>query len=192
MVTRLFLIRHGITEWNQEGRYCGCKDVALSSQGKLQAKRLAKRLKDAGFDKIYSSDRRRALQTARIVFKQARIIKKSALREINFGAIEGLRHREIMEKYGVVYSKWLDDPYQNCLPGAESISVFKKRVNSAIRKIAGDNRGKNAAIVCHGGVIAIFVSSLLKSRNFWKYVPAATSVTLVESRKGKFKVKWVK
>jgi len=189
MVTRLVLIRHGITEWNQQRRYCGCKDVALSRQGKLQAKRLAKSMEAPKFDKIYSSDRKRSLQTARIIFKRAKITRISALREINFGVIEGLQHREIMEKYGIVYKRWLNNPYQNCLPKAESMNAFKNRVNRAIKKIVRINPGKNMAIVCHGGVIGIFVSSILKSGNFWRYVPVATSVTVVEYEKGKFRLK---
>ncbi len=185
MVTRLVLIRHGITQWNREGRYCGCKDIGLSREGVLQAKRLAKKLEFDKFDKIYSSDKKRALQTARIIFNKAKITKVSGLREINFGALEGLRHKEIMKKYALVYKKWLDDPYQVCIPGQEPISVFKKRVNKAIKNIASVNSGKNLAIVCHGGVIAIFISSILKDKNFWRYVPAATSMTVIEYKNGK-------
>jgi len=186
MATRLVLIRHGITAWNKQGRYCGCKDIGISREGRLQAKRLAKKLEFDKFDKIYSSDRRRALQTARIIFKQAKIIKVSALKEIDFGVLDGLRHKEIMQKYALVYKKWLADPYKVCIPGQEPMRVFKKRVNKAIKDIVRVNSGKNLAIVCHGGVIAIFVSSILKSRNFWHYVPAPASMTVIEYKQGRF------
>lgn len=189
MVTRLTLIRHAITRWNKSGRYCGCKDVALSKEGEAQARALAKRLKCVKFDKIYSSDRKRALQTARIIFKKARIIKVSSLREINFGVLEGLRHKDILMRYPVVYRKWIKDPYQDCIPRAESMAVFKKRVRRGIEKIVRENSGRELAIVCHGGVIGIFVSSLLKKKNFWGYVPKGASLTVVEYRSGLPKLK---
>jgi len=189
IVTRLTLIRHGITQWNKLGRYCGCKDVLLSKEGKAQAQCLAKRLAAVKFDKIYSSDRKRSLQTARIIFKKAKIIKLSSLREINFGVLEGMRHKEIMKKYPSVYKRWLEDPYQDCIPGAEPMPAFKQRVKLGIEKIIRLNTGKELAIVCHGGVIGIVVSSILKKKNFWRYVPKGASFTVVEYRNGKPKVK---
>ncbi|MDP2910836.1 MAG: histidine phosphatase family protein [Candidatus Omnitrophota bacterium] len=184
MTTQLVLIRHGITEWNKKNRYCGYKDVSLSDEGKAQAKRLASGLKSFEFHRIYSSDRKRALQTGRIIFNGAKIIKVEALREINFGCLEGLTHEEIMKKHADVYKKWLKDPFKNRIPGAEPMAVFKKRVQLAIRKIAGINRGKTVAITCHGGVIGILVSGILKSKNFWRYVPSSASMTIVEYKKG--------
>jgi broad specificity phosphatase PhoE len=187
MTTRLVLIRHGITKWNKEGRYCGYKDVVLSSQGKAQAVKLRLGLKNISFDRIYCSDRKRALQTRAILFGSD-FVKVKGLREINFGVLEGLKHAEILKKYSEVYKKWLADPYQGSIPHAEPVSVFKKRVGGAIRKITRLNCGKTIAVVCHGGVIAIFLSSILKSRNFWNYVPSPASITIVEYKNNKFKL----
>ncbi|MFA4854563.1 MAG: histidine phosphatase family protein [Candidatus Omnitrophota bacterium] len=202
MTTKLILIRHGITEWNKEGRYCGYKDVSLSSQGKAQVIKLRKSLKKISFDRIYCSDRKRALQTRTILFgsgfgkrkpnhgllARSDFTKVKGLREINFGVFEGLKHNEIVEKYPEVYKEWLFDPYKGRIPNAESMQVFKKRVQGAINKILHFNRGKTIAVICHGGVIGIFVSSILKSMNFWSYVPSAASVTIVEYRNNKFKI----
>jgi len=185
-MTTLTLIRHGITEWNKQGRYCGSKDIGLSNLGRLQAKRLAKKIKLNGFDKIYSSCRKRSLQTARILFGKEKIIKVNALREIHFGKLEGLRHKEILKVYGKDYQKWIEDPYCNNVLGVESMAAFKKRVSTSLRNIAKVNPGKNLAIVCHGGVIAIFISGIIKDRNFWRHVPPAASVTVIEYNRRKF------
>ena len=189
MTTKLVLIRHGITEWNKQGRYCGYRDVDLSSQGRLQAIKLRNRFKSVDFDKIYCSDRKRALQTRAIVFGRAVFTKVTDLREIRFGVFEGLKHEQIMEKYAQIYKKWLKDPYQEKIPEAESIQVFKKRILKVMKEIVERNRGKTVAVVCHGGVIGIFVSSILKSRNFWNCVPSAASVTIAEHENRKFKIK---
>lgn len=188
-MTRLVLIRHGTTEWNKEGRYCGRKDVALSTDGRAQAKKLGARLAAVSFSKIYCSDRKRALQTVRLIFGKSGIVKLKGLREIDFGVLEGLKHDEIMEKYAPVYRKWLDDCYRNDIPEAERMPVFKKRVEKTLKKIALLNNKKTVAVVCHGGVIGVFVSGILKSGNFWKHIPSAASMTVVEYVSGKPKVK---
>ncbi|MFA6079813.1 MAG: histidine phosphatase family protein [Candidatus Omnitrophota bacterium] len=188
-MTRLVFIRHGITVWNAQRRYCGHKDVALSREGARQAAKLAGSLKTAEFDKIYCSDRKRAVQTCRIIFEQAKFIKVKGLKEINFGVLEGMKHKDIMLKYPDVYERWLEDPYKNHIPKAEKMKVFKKRVEGAVKRIIRSNRGKTVAIVCHGGVIGVFVCGILKSGNFWGRIPSAASVTVVEYKKGKARIK---
>ena len=188
MTTRLILIRHGITEWNKQGRYCGYKDVSLSSKGRSQVMKLRKSFKKISFGRIYCSDRKRALQTRAILFGNKSFTKAKGLREINFGVFEGLKHAEIMEKYPKIYKGWLANPYKGRIPRAEPMPVFKKRVESAIKKIVFLNHGKTIAAVCHGGVIGIFVSSILKNRDFWGHVPSPASVTNVEHKNNKYRI----
>jgi len=189
MTTRLVLIRHGITQWNIQKRYCGYQDVSLSKQGKIQAVELRKNIKNIRFDRIYCSDRKRALMTKAILFGKTDFIKEKDLREIHFGLIEGLNYDQIMQKYPKAYKEWLTDPYKGRIPQAESMQVFKKRVMGAIKKILTANCGKTIAVVCHGGVIAIFVSSILQNRKFWSYVPHPASVTVIDYKDHKFKIK---
>jgi len=188
-MTRLVLIRHGVTEWNKERRYCGYKDIGLSNEGKSQVKLLFNRLGRFRFDKVYCSNRKRAMQTARMLFKQARIIPDRGLREINFGVLEGLKHEEIMQKYADTYKKWLKDSFKKNIPKAEPMNVFKKRVENTLLNIIRSNSGKTIAVVCHGGVIGMFVNGILKSKNFWRCVPSPASVTMVEYEKGKTRLK---
>ena len=184
-MTRLMLIRHGVTRWNKEKRYCGHKDIGLSREGRSQIKLLFNRLNAIKFDKIYCSNRKRAIQTARILFKREKMIRHQGLREINFGVLEGLRYEEIMQKYAHVYEKWLKDSFKNNIPGAEPMNVFKRRVAGTIKRIACSNHDKTIAVVCHGGVIGVFVNGILKNRNFWRCVPLPASITIVEYRRGR-------
>ncbi|MFA6357213.1 MAG: histidine phosphatase family protein [Candidatus Omnitrophota bacterium] len=188
MATKLILIRHGVTQWNKQKRYCGYKDVNLSNQGRVQVAKLRKSLKQVSFDKIYCSNRKRALQTKSILFGKIDFVKVKDLREIHFGVFEGLKHEQIMKKYSDVYQKWLKNPYQGCIPRAESMQVFKKRVLKAIRMIVRFNPGKTVAVVCHGGVIGVLVGSILKSKKFWEHVPSSASVTIVEYANLKLKL----
>ncbi len=189
MTTRIYLIRHGRTRWNRLRRYCGRLDVPLSREGASQAKRLYRSLNSIVFDRVFCSPQKRALQTARILFGKSGITCLDKLREIDFGVLEGMHYKAIMKKYGRVYKNWISDPYRHRLPGSEPINAFKKRVVSAINGIASKNPGRTVAVICHGGVIAMFVSNLKKAGNFWPYVPKSTSVTVVEYGNGKPKVK---
>jgi len=189
METKLILIRHGITDWNKQKKYCGFKNIGLNREGKIQALRLRKQLKSVKCDRVYSSDRRRAIQTARIIFRNPVITKVKKLRELNFGVLEGLSYKEIMKKYPIAYKKWLADPNKNNIPKGESMCSFKKRVSIAFKKIVRINPDKTIAVVCHGGTISIFITKILKSRGFWRYIPRPASISLVEYKKNKPTIK---
>ncbi len=185
MLTTLYLIRHGITKLNKKKMYCGKIDAPLSSQGKRQSAKLAKRLKSVDFDQVYSSSKKRALQTARIIFKNERITRVNGLNEVNFGVMEGLTYSRILEKYPDAYKKWLKNPYCNCIPKAEGLDAFGKRIEKAIAKIIKSNKGKTIAVVCHGGTISIFITVILKNKKFWDYIPKPASFSIVEYKKDK-------
>lgn len=184
MTTVLVFIRHGITGWNRKRRYCGFRDILLSAEGKAQAARLRRRLKAVKFYRVYSSDMRRAVQTARIAFGKVKITREPGLKELNFGALEGMTHKEAREKYPGLYDKWLADPFRNRMPGQEKMSVFKRRVIAAVRRIERDNAGKTVAVVCHGGSISMSINTIMKKKDFWHYVPDAASISTVAFKNG--------
>ncbi|MEW6101828.1 MAG: histidine phosphatase family protein [Candidatus Omnitrophota bacterium] len=188
MPTKLILIRHGITEWNIKKRYSGFIDIALSEKGLLQSRLLAKRLKDATIHKVYSSDRKRAIQTAKIIFKKLKIEKIPGIREMHFGVFEGLTHKEILEKHANIYRKWLLDPSRCKIPEGEHLSSFKQRVVSAFKKIIALNKNKTTAVVCHGGAISIYLMHILKSKEFWKNIPHSASITVIEYKRNAPKI----
>ena len=189
MPTKLILIRHGETDFNRKKRYSGFKDIPLNSKGKRQAGKLHKRLKDDEVHKVYASDRSRAMQSARIVFKDRLIESLAGLREIHFGIFEGLTYKEIMKKYPVVYKKWLKDPFRVKIPGGESLIDLRIRVVRELKNIMAKNKNKTVAVVCHGGPISIFVNHILRSKDFWKYIPKSASLSIIEHKNGKSKIR---
>lgn len=189
MKTLLILIRHGLTLWNAQKKYCGSTDIGISLKGKKQARRIKIGLKAEKVDTIYSSDRKRALQTARIIFGKAAIHKKTALREMNFGVFEGLTYHRIMQLYPEVYKKWLRNPFQAHIPNGEHLKEARKRVSKAIKSIVLANPGRTAAVVCHGGVIGVLMTCILKSNNFWRYIPDSASLTFIDFYGRKAKIR---
>ncbi len=164
-------------------------DVPISAEGKKQAQQLAGRLRSLKVDAIYSSDLKRALKTARIAFGKAKITKVPELQEMNFGVFEGLHRKDILIKYPVEFIKWFKNPYKYKIPKGECIYSFQKRITTAIKKIVNANQGKKIAVVCHGGSISVFLTGILKKKAFWKYVPGSTSVSVVEYKNKKAKIK---
>jgi len=189
MVTKLILIRHGETLWNAQKRYCGSTDIGINAKGKKQARSLRERLSVMDIHKIYTSGGKRAVQTAQIAFKGAKIDNIPDLKEIHFGIFEGLTYREIMKKYPNIYNAWLKKPLHVTIPESESLDSFRKRVTKALKKIIAVNKNKTIAVVCHGGSISVFVTAILKTDNFWKYIPRSASISIVEHNNGRLKIK---
>jgi len=96
---RLWLVRHGLTGWNTQQRFCGHSDIPLSARGRVQARWLARRLQEEAIAVIYTSDLARARETAETIASQSTqavpVKVSTAWREIDFGAWEGLTCAEI-------------------------------------------------------------------------------------------------
>lgn len=188
MGTKIFLIRHGQTDGNAKRQYCGLLDMELNEQGRFQAQRLALRLKKEAIHKVYASDRKRAMQSARIIFSGCRINRVPELKEINFGIFEGKSHQEIMESHQALYEQWLADPYNTLVPQGEGLDDFKARVTGALDKIVRANLNKTTAVVCHGGTISIILSHINGSRDFWNLIPKSTSLNIIEYANNQAKI----
>ncbi|MBU4345826.1 MAG: histidine phosphatase family protein [Candidatus Omnitrophica bacterium] len=186
MPTKLILIRHGITNCNKEKKYQGFLDTDLNAKGKNQARLLHGKIKQEKIHKVYSSDRKRALQTAKIIFESKRITKTADLREMHFGIFEGLTCAQIMKTHSRIYKRWFKDPFSVTIPGGENLHCFKKRVINAFRKITSHNYNKTMAVICHGGVIGIFLTHILKTKDFWKQIPRPASITVIIFKDGKY------
>jgi alpha-ribazole phosphatase len=172
MGVKLFLIRHGQTEWNSQGRYQGTQDTILTETGLKQARLARKYLSRVNFANFYSSPKKRALQTANIIADglNIKINIREDLKELNFGKWEGLTFENINTSYKQDYQNWLSDPYNNTPTGGESFKVLLERAGSEINKIVNENpEGSNVGVVTHGGVIiALLVNWLQIPSQRWR------------------------
>lgn len=163
-MSRIYLIRHGETEWNKEGRSQGCSnDIPLSEVGIMQADAIGKRLKNENIDLFFSSSLTRAYQTAKAiaVHHDKEVIVHKEFMEISFGEWEGLKIDEIKEKYVDVYKIWRDTPHIAKVPGAESILEIRERSMTKLMEIINSNKDKNILIVSHGITIKVLIASMM-------------------------------
>ncbi|MCL6560770.1 MAG: alpha-ribazole phosphatase [Firmicutes bacterium] len=163
MSCRVYLVRHGETEWNALMKFQGQTDVPLSDRGREQAELLGRRLAGEKFQGFYSSDLKRALETAKIIASPHRQEIKTVpqLRELNFGSWEGLTVQEIKESFGEELKRWWESPLTTRIPGGETLAEMVERNVTALKKIVERHQGENVAVVSHGGSIRSIVASVL-------------------------------
>ncbi len=153
--TRLFLLRHGQTAWNAETRIQGQLDIPLDATGLWQAERVALALQAEGIQALYSSDLRRAGQTAAPLAAAIKLDVQmdAALRERGFGHFEGSTYAEIEARWPEDTLRWrLREP--DFRPGGgEALQAFYDRSVQAVQALAERHAGQTLAVVAHGGVL---------------------------------------
>lgn len=140
----IYIVRHGQTNWNLEGRYAGRKDIPLNDKGIEQANIIKEELKSIKFDKVFSSPLSRAYQTAKIICDNEIIIDDRIIERSN-GDLEGKLKTEIIMEID------FNDPNEKNY-NIESIIDFRKRINNFFDEITNLYKDENILIVTHAGV----------------------------------------
>ena len=151
---RLILVRHAVTQWNEEKRYLGITDLPLSNRGKQQAEALAIILMKENIDLIYSSDLKRAVETANFIGRDrdTKLISDHRLRELNFGVFEGLTFSDAQDEYPEMIAAWLKD-YNQPPAGGEMLSSLTSRIQSFLDDLRAIEAPKTVLVVTHGGAL---------------------------------------
>lgn len=161
----LLLIRHGETDWNNQGRVQGHSDTPLNANGIAQARRLAARVASAeSFAALYASPLARARITAEIIAQPCGIVPilDDRLKEQMLGEFEGLTDKELEQRFTGALAAWRADPLRSPLPGQEKRSDFQRRVQSFLDDVrARHAEGTRVAVVTHGGTIGMMLATLI-------------------------------
>lgn len=162
---KLYLIRHGQTMWNSEGKIQGKTDIPLNEAGLLQAEILAEAMERHPVTAVYASPLKRAYQTAECVAGRQglSVIAEEGLREVDFGLWEGMTWREIGERYPEDFVLWDKNPAEHSPTGGERREDSQARISKAMERITGEARG-DVALVAHGGILVFAVLWLIRKR----------------------------
>jgi len=162
--TTLLLVRHGETTWNVEGRVQGHRHSNLTDRGWDQTRRTVHRLANVKLDAVYSSDLQRAHEAAELIAASHQLKAKllPALRERNFGVLEGKTLNESARTAGSWLIQWQADRLLKSPPDGESQPDMSERVMEALRKIAAAHPGKSVAVITHGGPIKSAIYDILR------------------------------
>lgn len=162
----IYIVRHGQTDWNVEGRYAGRIDVKLNEKGKSQASEIRKKLENVKFDYVVSSPLIRARETAEIIVEDKNEIDiDQRIIERSNGDLEGRLKTEIKET--IDFNNPLEKRYN-----IENIVDFKDRIYDFLEEIKEKYKGKNVLIVTHAGVsiyCRCFFEGEPKDKNYNNY-----------------------
>ena len=170
----LLLVRHGVTEWNREGRFQGHADPPLSAEGRREATLLGARL--AGDDRrprlIVTSSLARARQTAELIVAAlpgTPLTTDPRLIEIGQGDWEGRTHAELERDDPERYAAWRSRTDGHQPPGAEPLEAVRARALACLAELEPLLADGPVCLVSHGGTLRLLVGELLglERRQSW-------------------------
>lgn len=188
-VTRLLLVRHGVTEANALGRLQGHQRTPLSEEGRQQAARIAHRLASEPIHAVWSSDLPRAYETAEAIARCHSLAPQptALLRECACGEWEGLTRDEIVAKGdGPLLEARRRDPASLPPPGGETLAQMWERVVLCRRQMLERHPGCTIVVVGHmGSLRVLFCDALGLGMEGWRSVWLENcSLTIVEHGPG--------
>lgn len=191
--TKIYFIRHGESQANAQNVFIGHTDLDLTEKGHKQAQKTAEFLKDVSVDKIYSSDLKRAYNTACHTsrLKGMDIEKNKNLREIFGGEWEKRTFDDLEKDYPEEYDVWLSDIGVSRCTNGESVAELQTRFVSEVEKITKENVGKTIFIFSHATPIRVLCAAWNKKNlHEIKDIPWASnaSVTIAEYKNGIFSI----
>lgn len=192
---KIYLVRHGETDWNKAGKFQGSVDIPLNQYGIELAEITSAGMKEIPFDIIYTSPLIRAQKTAQIMRRDRdiKIITDDRLKEMSFGKYEGADIRRARAEKGHGLYTLLNEP-ENYLPeDGESFEAVVARCQSFIDEVLIPQQGlyEHVMLAVHGGLIRCFLRCIEKRpiAEFWQGIPQGNcAVTTVELTDGGLRI----
>jgi len=188
-LTRLIIVRHGQTAWNEgEGeRLRGRADLDLDEVGLRQAAAVATRLTKWVVAAVYSSPLRRAVRTAEVLAKPRglQVQPLEGLIDIDYGRWQGLSLREAEADDPELYTLWLDNPHLVTFPGGEGLGQIRSRATAAVETVVSRHPEQTVVLVSHKVVCKILLCVLLglDDSRFWQIHQGLCAINVVEMEK---------
>jgi broad specificity phosphatase PhoE len=180
---RLLLVRHATAQGN--GRFQGQGNVPLAEAGRRELPLLVKKFSQYPVRAIYSSDLRRACDTAEAIAHEFELEVKirSELREMSFGTWEGLSWKQVTSRFPRAARLWVERFPQHTIPGAESFRSFKRRVAQEVLEIVKANPCRCVVIVSHAGVIRVVLAGVLglSDRNLFRLEQGPCALNVIDA-----------
>lgn len=177
---KLFLVRHGETDWNKARRYQGRQDTSLNATGREQARLAGEKLKEFAPAALYASSLNRTMETAEIIGKIIGLCPQSEprLQEIHFGEWEGRTYPEVLELFPLEVKMWRECPLETIIPGGETLKDVLVRTLDALNDIIAEAAG-DVVVVTHGGPIRLLLCHMGSEGAMWHYPVKPGSITVV-------------
>lgn len=186
MSLRLFVVRHGATEWSG-ARFAGWSDIPLSEDGRRQCAAVARALAESQTAAVWASPLERARASAEILAKPHRLEVRldEAFREMRFGQWEGLTREEVAARFPREWEVWRTSPTRLSTPGAEPLTAVSERVAAGLDALRDEHDGQTVILVTHAIVIRLLVLAALGlgPDRLWTVEAAPGGISELEYRK---------
>lgn len=149
---QLLVIRHGQTEWSRTGKHTGRTDIALTDQGREEARAAARTLDGWDIEQAYTSPLVRAHETAHLVAPSCGLVVDDSLVEWDYGVYEGETTPETRE-YIADWSVWTHE-----ITGGESVAQVGGRADDFLERVVGDVPDGNVVVFAHGHFLSILIA----------------------------------
>ncbi|KAA9017091.1 histidine phosphatase family protein [Niallia endozanthoxylica] len=190
---KLYIVRHGETEWNKVNRIQGRLDSHLSDKGREYARRLGEKIKDTEFAGIISSPSDRALETAKILrgSRTTPIGTDERIMEMHLGSWQGLTTKEIKEHYPAEYDSFMNEPNLFLGGDGESFADMLERANGFLEELKKSELTGNLLVVTHGLFIKILylIFKEIELKDLWTEPTVdGTSLSIVKWENKRFEL----
>lgn len=181
---RIFVVRHGRTDWNAKKILQGHIDIDINDEGRDQAAKLGSHFKDIPIENVISSDLSRCVNTAKYILdhqERPSYTVTASLRERDMGKVQGMPLQEALQQYGV--------DFRNFGEKKEELILRVTEVWTSAMKTSKVQGHKNVVLCTHGGVIGAFINHLHDDLNYGLgqgltkedlRVPYNTSITVID------------
>ncbi|MDN6195351.1 MAG: phosphoglycerate mutase family protein [Atopostipes suicloacalis] len=196
---KIYVVRHGESQWNVENRLQGSDDSSLTEKGIRDNQELKKYLENSKiiFDSIYSSQSQRAIETAKTIRgnQTIEIKRQSALKEMSVGSWQGMTWPEIKKDYPIKYYQyWYQPDLYAGNNGGEDFYTVERRVVSFTNQLFQKKEAENILIISHGVIIKSMLNYLQNRsiKDFWKEpLVSGSSLTLIEKEGQKIEIRLI-
>jgi probable phosphoglycerate mutase len=181
MSTTIYLVRHGRTALNAQGRFRGRQDPPLDDRGFVDAAEAAHALGGAGIEAVYASPLLRTRQTAEFIAQASNtgIVPEPDLLDLDHGSWEGLTSEEASARDPEAFARFRSDPRNAAAPGGERLLDVEQRVVAALERIGARHDGAVCAAVSHEIPIRLVIAHVadLAGSAMWEFDLPTGSVT---------------
>ena len=175
-ILKLYIVRHGETEWNVIKRFQGQLNTPLTEKGMEKLKETGKNLENVLFEEVYTSELERTVNSAEIILNENRgyknkkmeLKKLAELNEVYFGVWQGLKYEEVFLKYPEEANNYFYNVknYKAENVKAENLKDTLARFLRGINKILDSHKSGNILVVTHGTVFEMFINYVGNSSIF--------------------------
>lgn len=183
---KIYLIRHGETEENLKKSYYGDIDCTLTENGKAQGEKLRLLLEKITFDRVFSSEKKRAKETLELIY-EGKYEEDKRLNERSFGIFEGRTYKELEGEFKEELQKWNEDWINYTIDGGESFKVFYQRVQQFMDDLVKQRLDK-VLISTHGGVIRAIYTYIFNDNEevYWRFASRNGDLSIINYEDGYF------